>query len=163
MENLEDELGVSSAEIAAKIDELENAGLFTGVMVDDARGGRSFIRVTLDEMSAIASFINDKGRVTINELETECFTVLGLAGPPPQENIDGEGKDRGSTTPRRAHEDPSAGTVSICETKMCAKAPSAGQEEDVGRPASIDTDVSDGSTITAATAVVVEPLSTNNH
>lgn len=89
LEDLESELGLkgerrmSSAEIVAVIEELENGGHFTGFWINDARGGRSFARASLDELRSIASFINDKGRLTVDELLTETNRVLGI--PPPYE------------------------------------------------------------------------------
>lgn len=82
LEALEIELSMSSSEIAAKIEELESRGVFTGIMIDDARGpdggskSSSFIRISDDEMRTLATFINERGRLTVAEVAVEANRVL---------------------------------------------------------------------------------------
>ena len=96
LEDLEGELSLkgdsnmSSAEIVAAIEELENGGHFTGIWINDARGGRSFVRASLDELRSIASFIRDKGRLTVEELAIETNRVLGIS-PSPEDEPGGRG------------------------------------------------------------------------
>ncbi|CAM9508862.1 unnamed protein product, partial [Hapterophycus canaliculatus] len=77
---IESELGMPSKEVAAKIGELETRGAFTGIMVDDARGGSgsSFVRVSHDELRELAALINQRGRVDVAEVVTEANRILQL-------------------------------------------------------------------------------------
>lgn len=73
-----------SAEIAVKIEELENRGSFRGIMIDDARGlgnsgGRSFVRVGDGEMRALAAVINQRGRLSVADFASEANRVLQLS------------------------------------------------------------------------------------
>ena len=83
LEALEAELGMPSAVIAVKIEELEARGAFKGIMIDDARGrgesGRSFVRVGDDEMRTLAAVINRRGRLTVAEVAAEANRVLQLS------------------------------------------------------------------------------------
>lgn len=81
---------MSSAEIATFIEELENGGRVTGIWINDARGGRSFLRLSLDELRRIASFINEKGRVTVEELTIETNRILEFS-PSSEEEAGGRG------------------------------------------------------------------------
>lgn len=76
--NLAEELGVAVADIEQRVKELENEGKCSGIVVDDARGDRSFVCISADEMRAIASFVNEKGRLTVEELAAEANRVLQL-------------------------------------------------------------------------------------
>ncbi|CAN0074832.1 unnamed protein product, partial [Scytosiphon promiscuus] len=78
--DLESELSMPSEEVGAKIEELETRGAFTGIMVDDTRGGTgsAFVRVSEDELRQLASSINERGRLTIAEVATEANRILQL-------------------------------------------------------------------------------------
>ena len=80
--HLADELGVAPAEIVHRITELEKEGKCSWIVVEDTHGESSFVRIRADEMRAIASFVNDKGRLTVEELAAEANKVLQLAGAP---------------------------------------------------------------------------------
>lgn len=83
MEALEIELSMPSAEIAARIEELEARGVFTGIMIDDARGRggskSSFVRVSDDELRTLAAFVNERGRLTVADVAIEANRVLQLS------------------------------------------------------------------------------------
>eukprot|EP00903_Cladosiphon_okamuranus_P012544 g11746.t1 len=83
LETLETELSLPSAEIAVKIEELEARGAFKGIMIDDARGrgesGRSFVRVSDEELRTLATIIDQRGRLTVADFAAEANRVLQLS------------------------------------------------------------------------------------
>lgn len=83
--SFEDGFSMSSAEIVAVVEELENGGRFTGIWINDARGERTFVRASLDELRSIASFINETGRLTVEELAIETNRILEIS-PSPEES-----------------------------------------------------------------------------
>lgn len=97
MEDLEGEIklkcefSMSSADIVAAIEELETGGHFSGIWINDARDGRSFVRASLDELVSIASFISDKGRLTVEQVAIETNRVLGIYPSPAEPRGGGEG------------------------------------------------------------------------
>lgn len=85
LEDLEAQLGIPSAEIAAKIEELESRGVLKGILIDDSRGsGRSgsphFVRLRDEEIRELAALINERGRLSVAEVATEANRVLQLPG-----------------------------------------------------------------------------------
>lgn len=82
LEALEAELSLPSAEIAVKIEELEARGAFKGIMIDDARGrgesGRSFVRVSDDELRTLAAVLDQRGRLTVADFTAEANRVLKI-------------------------------------------------------------------------------------
>ena len=120
---LEGESSMSSAEIVAAIEELENGGHFTGFWINDARGGRSFARASLDELRSIASFINDKGRLTVEELAIETNRVLGISPPDEGPGGRGGGVEVGVGDLRDGAEDMARGIVTY--RVPCVDAPTA--------------------------------------
>lgn len=139
--SLEGESSMSSAEIVTAIEELENGGLFTGIWINDARGGRSFVRASLDELRSIASFINNKGRLTVEELAIETNRVLGIS-PSPEEGpvrrgggveVDADDVNDGAEDlPRGGVTDqvPCVVTPVACEAATDTDASNAGCQED---------------------------------
>lgn len=109
-----------SPEIAARIEELESRGVFTGIMIDDARdrdGGTkksSFVRVSDGEMRALAAFINERGRLTVTEVAVEANRVLQLL----------DGKDEIYETASRQHSECPEEDTPAYEDKMGIEAPS---------------------------------------
>lgn len=129
LETLEIELSMSSPEIAAKIEELESRGVFTGIMIDDARGpdgdggnkGPSFVRISDDEMRTIATFINERGRLTVAEVAIEANRVLHL--------LDGS-EEIHEMTSRQTTEGPEEDTPT-CEETLRTEAPSDGLQNGI--------------------------------
>lgn len=85
LEDLEAELGIPSAEIATKIEELETRGVFKGIMIEDSRGsgksrGPSFVRLQDEQIRALAALINERGRLSVAEVAAEANRVLQLSG-----------------------------------------------------------------------------------
>lgn len=140
LKELEDEIGIPSSEVVSGIEDLEKRGRFTGIMLDNARGGgRSFVRVSLEDMRAIGSFVNSRGRLTVAEFTREANRVLqlsesrkdggeGCEGEQKQEQEEGDkGKDVDTEhTPRVV-------AIPACEKENVAKALEIGREEDAER------------------------------
>lgn len=150
LEDLEVELGISSAEIETKIEELEKGGLFSGITVDDARGGRSFVRASVEEMRTIASFINDKGRLTVEELTVEADRVLQLSDSR-EESYKGQDMKGGKNDEGRyggvVEQDHRGETISACENSAGVEASGVRRDEDVGRLGCTDAGVLASSTV----------------
>lgn len=118
-----------------RINELETSGKFTGVVVDDARGDSSFVRVTLEEMRTISDFVEQKGRLTLEELAAEANMVLELSNSREEAGVEVEGdvcreevatRRDGTTEQARRTE-----AILASATATGAKAPSLGHQEDV--------------------------------
>lgn len=79
--------------MATRIEELERAGRFMGIMVHsndstvEPKRASAYVRVSLDEMRTLASFVNDKGRVSKEEFTSEVNNVLKLSTSQEQEHI----------------------------------------------------------------------------
>lgn len=138
--NLEGEPSMSSAEMVTAIEELENGGHFTGIWINDARGGRSFVRASLDELRSVASFINHKGRLTVEELAIETNRVLGIS-PLPEGGrggrgegveVDDDASDGAEDLPKGGVTDqvPCVGAPVACEAATDTDASNAGCQED---------------------------------
>lgn len=80
LEAVSDELNVPPAEIAVKIQELETRGAFKGIMIDDARGRGSFVRLGDNEMLALAAVVAERGRLAVADFAAEANRVLQLSG-----------------------------------------------------------------------------------
>lgn len=88
--DLESELSMPSEGVAAKIGELETRGVFTGITVDDARGGTgsSFVRISDSELHKLAALINERGRLTVAEVAAEANRILQLTESSEEELVD---------------------------------------------------------------------------
>lgn len=128
LEDLEAELGIPSAEIATKIEELETRGVFKGIMIEDSRGGGksrspSFVRLQDEQIRALAALINERGRLTVAEVATEANRVLQLSGWGEEAQQTGGRKPNGS-----------AGATDCCgEGASAAEAPSDGDQTSAER------------------------------
>lgn len=74
IENIAAEFDLPSEAVIDRLRRLEESGVLSGFF--DDRG--KFIYVSNDEMRAVAQFINDRGRVSIEELAGASTRLLGL-------------------------------------------------------------------------------------
>lgn len=159
MKDLEDELGVTSTEVVSRIQDLEKRGRFTGIMLDNARGGgKSFVRVSLEDMRAIGSFVNSKGRLTVEEFTREANNVLQLSDPRQEEGEEWEGgqeQEEGSQGKGVDENISRPVTTPVSEGEIVAKTVGIGCEEDAERldPPTGDK-MPDLSTIVAASCIM---------
>lgn len=129
-----------SPEIAAKIEELETRGIFTGIMIDDERGhdggveSSSFVRLSDDEMRTLAAIINERGRLTVAEVAMEANRVLQLLG--------GREEIR-ETTSRQNPKGPE--DTPACDEAKGTQAPSDGLENGSAAERTLESSTSDKS------------------
>jgi hypothetical protein len=76
LEEVAAEFGLRTAEVVSKVQSLESQGRITGIM--DDRG--KFIYISKEEMTAVADFIRNKGRIAIAELASKSSTFIDLEG-----------------------------------------------------------------------------------
>lgn len=137
LKDLEDEIGIPSSEVVSGIEDLEKRGRFTGIMLHNARGGgRSFVRVSLEDMREIGSFVNSRGRLTVAEFTREANRVLQLSESRKHEGGGCEGEQKQEEGDEGEDVDtehtPRVVAIPACE-KEGAKALEIGREEDAER------------------------------
>ena len=76
LEEVAAEFGLRTADVISKVQALESEGRITGIM--DDRG--KFIYVSREEMTAVADFIRNKGRIAIAELASKSSMFIDLEG-----------------------------------------------------------------------------------
>jgi len=74
LEDLAMKYNVKPQDVADKLSNLEKEGRLTGII--DERG--KFIYITQQEMSNIAKFINNRGRISISEIARESNKLVSL-------------------------------------------------------------------------------------
>mmetsp|Transcript_23902 Transcript_23902/g.28924 ORF Transcript_23902/g.28924 Transcript_23902/m.28924 type:complete len:324 (-) Transcript_23902:272-1243(-) len=77
LEDLAAEFGLRTQEVIDRIQNLESLGRLTGVM--DDRG--KYIYVSQDEMEKVASYIKERGRISIAELAQKSNNLVDLSRP----------------------------------------------------------------------------------
>ena len=88
LEELAAEFGLRTTDAINRVQGLEQMGRLTGVM--DDRG--KYIYISPEEMEAVAAFIQERGRVSIQELADKSNEFIRLeagAGGPPQSKKSG--------------------------------------------------------------------------
>lgn len=74
------DLNVAETNVTERVVELEKNGLLMGLIADDGRDQPySFVRVSMDDMRAIASFIETEGRLDVARLTGRVNETLGLS------------------------------------------------------------------------------------
>jgi DDRGK domain-containing protein 1 len=76
LEEVAAEFGLRTSEVVSKVQSLESEGRITGIM--DDRG--KFIYISTEEMTAVAEFIRNKGRIAIAELASKSARFIDLEG-----------------------------------------------------------------------------------
>jgi hypothetical protein len=72
LEDIETQFGLRSSEVVERVRSLEGEGRIVGIM--DDRG--KFISVSEQDMRDIARVIQERGRMSVTELATECSSIL---------------------------------------------------------------------------------------
>lgn len=88
---LENELGIPLAEVTALLKQLETNGRIMGIFFDSRSDGvpSSYIRVSLDELRTLATFVNERGRLNVAEFVHEANEVLQLSPPSEEQETSG--------------------------------------------------------------------------